>query len=293
MTLLSRIRLSAKFALRLIVPLVCGGIVVFVYVTAVLTSRGQHLEDRALSAATMPRNVPLLLRLVSVPDLLIALIVIVLIAVMRKRLDLAVLALTIIGTSNVATQVLKYGLLWRPDLAGMMTENTFPSGHTTAYVSVFLAAIVVVPPVIRSVLSVPAAILSSGTAIALLGFGWHRLSDIVGAIAVVTFIATLGAAVIPRWRSAHETPRRPLLESLCTQILAVVILIALVLSAIAFALALFTRHGADFFMLAGTETIATAAIFAAFLTFTVYFSRLTDGQGELLSANKKKLAASV
>lgn len=289
-----RVRMGAALALRLLVPTVWAGIFLAVYVVAVLTRSGQHLEDRALSAASYPLRVPPLLRLVSESHLLLALIVVVAIAILRKRLDLALQAATVIVISNIATQVLKYGVLWRPDFVGIMNENTFPSGHTTAYVSVLLALLIVAPPTVRSLLSVLVTALCSVIAIQLLWFGWHRLSDIVGATAVVTCVSTLAVLLIPssiagpQWlrRVVHRSSRpparyrppaelrRPIFEVWCARVIAVVLAAALVLALITFAVAIFAHSSADYFILLGTEALAVATIASAVLTLTVFLRRL-------------------
>ncbi len=289
-----RVRMGAALALRLLVPTAWAGLFLAVYTGAVLTRSGQHLEDRALSASSYPQGVPPLLRLVSEPHLLIALVVVVTIAILRKRLDLAVQAATVIVISNIATQVLKYGVLWRPDFVGIMNENTFPSGHTTAYVSVLLALLIVSPPAVRSLLSVLVTALCSVIASQLLWFGWHRLSDIVGATAVVTCVATLAVLIIPasiagppwlrrvihrssrppaQYRPPVET-RRPIFELWCARAIAFVLAAALLLALSAFAVAVFAHSSTDYFILLGTEALAVATIASAVLTLTVFLRRL-------------------
>lgn len=247
---------------RFLVPGVCALLFAFTYLTAVLTMRGQKLENDALSAASVPHGEPLLLALVSVPDLFIALVIVVTIGLVRRRKDAALAALLVLVVSNMATQLFKYTLLSRPDFSTLLTDNTFPSGHTTAYLSVTIAILIVVPRRLRPVFAAIGALATSAAAIELMNFGWHRLSDIVGAVLLVTTVASLAVALIrPRDVPVVAERQVPLVTSVLSAVAAVALL-----AGGGFALASRVADGSrDRLLLIGTECIATAAVCVAFV----------------------------
>jgi hypothetical protein len=256
-----------RIGLRIVVPALSAAVFVAVYIVAVLTARGQSLEDRALGAAASPPSTPALLGAVSVPNLLLATGVLVLVALIRRRKDLALQAAIVLVVSNTAAQVLKYGILIRPQLGDLVQKNTFPSGHTTAYVSVMFTAILVAPPVIRGLVSVVGAVACSIVAIELLEFGWHRLSDVVGAVALVVTVATLAVSIFP-WRARRA--RAPVFARLSVRFLGIGVALGLAVAVCALGAAWIVRTHTDRLMLVSTLGFAAAAVIAAFVLFTVF-----------------------
>lgn len=177
-----------------------------IYWLGVLTGRGQRVENRALESSSYDQQWLGLLNLISVPTLALALGVVVVVALVQRDLRNAIRAVLVVGLSNVIAQALKYALLTRPDLASFDERNTFPSGHAVAFVSVLFAAILVLPPVSRVAAAVLSAIVLGVVGFQLLGYGWHRLSDVAGGLLLT--VATVGIAhlVIPprdsdrKWR---------------------------------------------------------------------------------------------
>lgn len=82
----------------------------------------------------------------------------------------------------------------RPDLGvdGSSTHNSFPSGHVAVATGLFLAFLLVVP---TKWLVLPGAVavvvIGSATMIA----GWHRLSDIIGAVLLAVALYCVAAAL--------------------------------------------------------------------------------------------------
>jgi membrane-associated phospholipid phosphatase len=247
---------------RFVVPVVGGVLFAFTYVTAVLTSRGQRLENDALSAATVPHGEPLVLAFVSVPDLFFGLVAVVTIALVRRRRDAALRAFLVLALSNLATQLFKYRLLSRPDLSDLLKDNTFPSGHTTAYLSVMLAFLIVVPTRFRPVVSVFGAVVTAAAAVELMNYGWHRLSDIVGAVLLVLTIASLTVAFI-RPSVATTAPGRQ--GRIGARLLVIAGIAALLFGAVFTIESRFADGSRDRLLLVGTEGFAAAAVCAAFL----------------------------
>jgi membrane-associated phospholipid phosphatase len=123
----------------------------------------------------------------------------IVIALLRRRRRVAVAALLLLLGANASTELLK------PLTAGprdhvtapgvMLTNATWPSGHTTAALSLALAMIVCVPARLRPAVSGIMALFVIGVVYSLLALGAHYPSDIVGGFEVAgTWTAlTLGA----------------------------------------------------------------------------------------------------
>jgi membrane-associated phospholipid phosphatase len=168
------------------------------------TARGQRIDTAALAGNSIGRRhieelIEAVLGAMTVASLLTATLVIGFIALIRRRVVLALLATALILGANLTTQLLKVTLT-RPefgiDLARLSAGNSLPSGHTTVAVSVAVALVLVLP----ARLGTPAALAGAGYAalagVATLAAGWHRPSDAVAAVLVVGGWAALIAAVL-------------------------------------------------------------------------------------------------
>ena len=172
---------------------------------ALRTSRGLRLDGEAMDAVSSPAQALYRLqeglRWVSVGSVGLSILACVTLALVRRRFDLALAAVALIGGANVTTQILKYDLFTRPDLS--QGPNSLPSGHTTVALSIALAAVIVAPSAWRSTVAIGV----SATA-ALVGVGtvlgrWHRPSDVIAATFVCVAWAAVGllAAAMVRHRS--------------------------------------------------------------------------------------------
>ncbi|WDZ84063.1 phosphatase PAP2 family protein [Micromonospora cathayae] len=171
---------------------------------ALHTETGQWLDTVALTGNRIGQDridgpVNQVLNAVSVVSLLAAIAVIGFIALLRRRIALAVTATALIVGANVTTQLLKYGL-GRPDY-GIDPEraavgNSLPSGHACVAASVAVALVLVLPRKVR----VLGAFLGAGYAalngVATLSAGWHRPSDAVAAFLVVGAWAAAGGLLL-------------------------------------------------------------------------------------------------
>ena len=274
---------------RIGLPLLGAAVFAAVFSAAVLTDRGQALENRALRAAEFGRSVPELLRLVSVPDLVIATLALVAVALVRRRPDAASRAVAVLVVSNVAAQLLKNGLLSRPSFTAELTStNTFPSGHTAAWVSVSFAALIVCPPVIRSLVGIASAITTSIVTYDLLDHAWHRLSDIVGAITLVLVLSTLAITLIP---GAHTSTRSAPFGRVATRLLGSIALVTIVLGALSIVGALLANRSADNLLLWATEAIAICAVCASTALILVFLERTTASETQMFT-NARSVRAS-
>jgi membrane-associated phospholipid phosphatase len=168
------------------------------------TARGQRIDTAALAGNSIGRRhieelIEAVLGAMTVASLLTATLVIGFIALIRRRVVLALLATALILGANLTTQLLKVTLT-RPefgiDLARVTAGNSLPSGHTTVAVSVAVALVVVLPPRLGTPAALAGAAYAALAGVATLAAGWHRPSDAVAAVLVVGGWAALIAAVL-------------------------------------------------------------------------------------------------
>ncbi|WP_460526199.1 phosphatase PAP2 family protein [Flindersiella endophytica] len=169
------------------------GLLYLVYRGFVHTERGHYVEATALAGNTIgeariSHGVLQVLNAVSVASLAAATAAIGFIALVRRRIVLAIAAVVLIGGSNLTTQVLKYGELWRPEYGfdpSSGSANSLPSGHATVAASVAVALVLVLPPRLRGTAALFGAAYAGITGVATLSAGWHRPSDAIAAYLVV------------------------------------------------------------------------------------------------------------
>ncbi|MFC0675603.1 phosphatase PAP2 family protein [Brachybacterium hainanense] len=168
---------------------------------AVGTGRGQRLDELILMAAQadtsfVARLVLPAISTVTVPVIIAILATSAVLCLARRRVGLMVqLAVMAIG-ANVTTQVVKHGLIDRENLADglAITPNSFPSGHTTFAAAAAVAIVLAVPSRIRSLTACLATAWTVAAGVGTIAAGWHRPSDVVGAVMVVgawTFLIVL------------------------------------------------------------------------------------------------------
>ncbi|MDO5728599.1 MAG: phosphatase PAP2 family protein [Actinomycetaceae bacterium] len=154
------------------------------------TTSGQALDQLVLETVRIAANrvtplIDLLKRSVSYLSVAVACAVVMAIAMARKRYALAIRVGVLIIGSNITTQLLKTWILQRPYLGiGPDLANSFPSGHSTVVLSVAFGLTIVASQSVRSVVEVGVAVVSSLALIAILVSGWHRPSDVIGAILI-------------------------------------------------------------------------------------------------------------
>ncbi len=165
------------------------------------TWAGQQVEWAALQGAQngqgqLWRVAERVLDVVSVGFIAVVLLAAVLIALVRRRWSLAVQVAVLMIGANVTTRVVKLVLLDRPDLGVEGTwGNTLPSGHTTAAASISAVLLMVVPRRIRPWAAVLGAGYTAATGVSTLVGQWHRPSDVVAAVLVVTAWAAVSCSV--------------------------------------------------------------------------------------------------
>lgn len=165
------------------------------YAVGVGSLLGQRAEASVLDASRFTYTPPAPLGLVSVPAVAAALVLLGLIAWWAHGIARAVWVITIPMLGIVASQLLKQQLLERPALFELDVENSFPSGHMTVYAVLVGGLIWALPTVARPVVAVAGAALLGVVAWQLLEYGWHRPSDLIGALSLGVLVFALGALV--------------------------------------------------------------------------------------------------
>lgn len=165
------------------------------YVLAVHTGFGQRAEQNVLGASEFNLDSSPLLRLVSTPNLIVALVIIGAIAWMFRGFSRALWIVLFGAAAVLASQLLKHQWLIRPSLMDFDAPNTFPSGHMTVFTVVVAGLIWAVPASARGVVAVGGAGLLGAVSWQLLSFGWHRPSDVLGALALGVLAFALAAAL--------------------------------------------------------------------------------------------------
>lgn len=167
------------------------------------TYEGQLLDQAAFEGAAFGRNelwrvAEPVLDVISVPFIAGVLAIAVVVALVRRRWLLAAQVALLIAGANASGQLLKYGLLDRPDLeVGDRLANTLPSGHTIAATSCAVALVLVVPRKARAVVAVVGGLYAAGTGVSTLIGAWHRPGDVVAAVLLVLAWTCLVRALGP------------------------------------------------------------------------------------------------
>lgn len=174
----------------------------------VATATGQRIEEAAYAGATFGQNrvgelAQPVLEVVSLSFVVLGVAVATVIAVLRRRWALAVQAALLVLGANLATQVLKRLVFYRPEADGEAL-NTLPSGHTTVAASFAAALLLVAPPWARPVLAIAGAAYAAVTGASTMALQWHRPSDVMAAVLVVLCVASFLCAVGPRFESDRE-----------------------------------------------------------------------------------------
>ena len=127
---------------------------------------------------------------------------------------MAVQVAVLMAGATLTTQLLKYLVLYRPHLGTWPHYgNTLPSGHTTAAAAASASLLFVVGPRARPLVAVLGALYTAATGWSTLIGQWHRPSDVVAAVFVVTawFALACGFMVVAPTRASTtcSAPRKP------------------------------------------------------------------------------------
>ncbi|ROS25955.1 PAP2 superfamily protein [Cellulomonas sp. PhB150] len=182
------------------------------------TYAGQSVDQAAIEGAAygqtqLWRVAEKVLDVVSVGLIAAVLLGAVVIAVVRRRWELAVQAAVVMIGANLTTRVLKEYVFERPELGVPGGYgNTLPSGHTTAAASISVVLMLVVPPRVRPWAAALGAAYTTATGVSTLIGRWHRPSDVVAAVLVVlawTAATCALAVLVPRWANPVDRSSVP------------------------------------------------------------------------------------
>jgi membrane-associated phospholipid phosphatase len=202
---------------------------------------GQVLDTIALTGNTIGRGrvdpvVRTVLNAVSALSILAATVVIGFIALIRRRVLLAIVATVLVVGATVTAQLLKAGID-RPDL-GIDPEraaagNSLPSGHTAVAASVALALVLVLPPRVRGLGALVGTAYTAVAGVATLSAGWHRPSDSVAAVLIAGAWATAAGFLLASSQREPGPPiDQPHVFALMTLVLAGVVLLSVAVLAL-------------------------------------------------------------
>lgn len=182
-----------------------GGVLTTSYLLAVLSPLGQQIEDQILKYSDYNTAPPAPLGLVSPWFVAVALIIMSAFSWWQYGGKRTIVLWFTSGFTILASQFLKH-VLDRPDLinGSDLIENSFPSGHMTVFTSLVFVLMLSVPQRAQPVTIFVGVALLSTVAWQLLVYGWHRPSDIVGALALVAVMFVLPMIIVP---NLMMTPR--------------------------------------------------------------------------------------
>ncbi|MDJ0338050.1 phosphatase PAP2 family protein [Cryobacterium sp. PH31-O1] len=200
-------------------------VVVFIglYLFFVRSHVGQEADQLAYDGAEFGRRsiTPFTGRVLdSVPDVAVAFGVLLtaVIAFVRRNWRTLGVALVAAAAATASAQLLKYGILARPDLGVEgYAGNSFPSGHTTVAAASALAVFLVASPRLRPMVAGWGTAFAVLAGVATLANQWHRPSDVIAALLWVALwgciagavLAWPGVGVVPRTAAAAANSRWP------------------------------------------------------------------------------------
>jgi membrane-associated phospholipid phosphatase len=196
---------------------VATSLFILLYAFAVRTRWGQRLDAAAVNGRRVlsSHDVHVASRLhasIDIASLTLLGSAILLVALVRGRLRLALGAGTIIVGSVATSEILKRTLS-RPYLGvtdALRHTPTFPSGHTSVAMALGVSAIFVTPRRWRAPVAVLSALFASAMGCSLVATASHRPSDTIGAALVVTGWSAVVAAVLLRSDPAGSPKRSAL-----------------------------------------------------------------------------------
>jgi membrane-associated phospholipid phosphatase len=142
------------------------------------------------------------------------------VALSRQRPYRAGAVAILLVATGATTQILKH-VMAQPRYAewmgpwGQIENASWPSGHSTAAMTLALCAVLVSPPALRATTALVGGAFAIGVAYATLALAWHYPSDVVGGFFVAGLWVSLAVAVLQRVEPARaETAVAPPWEPL-------------------------------------------------------------------------------
>jgi membrane-associated phospholipid phosphatase len=133
------------------------------------------------------------------------------VALWRRRPWRALTVGVLLVATGLTTQALKH-LLAEPRFAawlgrwGQIEDASWPSGHSTAAMTLALCAVMVSPPAVRAITALIGGAFAIGVGYATLALAWHYPSDVVGGFFVAGLWVSLAIAVLQRVEPGDAEP---------------------------------------------------------------------------------------
>lgn len=231
-----------------------------VYLIAVRNSHGMSLDREAF--ARLSGNAPApykvagerTLRTIDVGTIGAALLALAFLALVRRRTGRALASAVIVLAPVATAELLKRAL---PMPAGR--PSTFPSGHTAVAVSIGLALVLAVPPVLRVTAALVGAAYGAAIAFAVVVLGWHYPSDAIGSFFVCGF-----------WFALVALPLRGAKPTLSVSAKGAAVGVAVVAAALLAAAAIAARHPIAVSSVRSRPAVAAAAVAYGVLSLTLF-----------------------
>ena len=135
------------------------------------------------------------------------------IALVRRRVRLALAVSAALVGANVSTQALK---VWTAEPRPVesppgahVAAQSWPSGHATAAAALALCLVVVAPSRLRPYAAMLAGVFALGVACSVLVLGWHLPSDAIGGFCVAATWTLAAVALARRRPCAHAGGVKP------------------------------------------------------------------------------------
>ena len=182
------------------------------YIALVATEPGQRIENLALRGAELrgpnERQAALdVLSVVTAAILALSAAGIFVAGLVLRRPGLGCAVVAVMAVSVVGAELLKE-VLERPELVPgprWLLRNSFPSGTATVATSMALGAYMIAPNRVRWLLLPLGSLFAGIVAHAVQASGWHRMSDTIGATALVICIACVGLVGIASAGLVHPS----------------------------------------------------------------------------------------
>jgi membrane-associated phospholipid phosphatase len=182
----------------------CAALFAMLLAAAYLWGPGRSLDERALTGFVSVDRGPLeditwaLVQLGDPRQVALIALGLVALAVLRGRPRVALVVVLLLAATSVSSQLLKALFAHSPSgpvgTAVFSADETFPSGHATAAMSLALAAVLAAPRRARPAAAALGSLLALGVGASLVARGWHYPSDVVGGylLAAVWALALAG-----------------------------------------------------------------------------------------------------
>jgi membrane-associated phospholipid phosphatase len=259
----------------------CALAFVALYLYFVRDESGQAIDQLAFNGAEDgTTGMALTQRLLDlIPSVMVAVgaIVSVVVAVVRRAWFALIVAVASATAAVVTTQLLKNVFLTRPDLGvDGYVSNSFPSGHTTVAAASALMVFLVASPHARWLAGTIGAAFAVAAGVSTLVSLWHRPSDVIAALLVVSFWGCVGGAVLTRSGGRQRAARTPTPARVGLRLQTWIAVLAAIVTAVAVGVGATGAFGSSAAPLAylGAVTAIVAVGFVLAITATHLFDRL-------------------